>query len=346
MKRILFPLQIFGLIGLAVASAMLVIGFFGDVHPAFDSFAHFRAHLAAVSAVLAMLLLPGRFRLYALPGLVFAIACFSTTSTMLSGPGLRPVQAGFEAPSDDQPTYRLLQMNLRFDNQTPEKVLSLVGRIQPDVITLDEVSDMWKDKLRLLSHAYPHQLICPYPNLVFGVAILSRRPFTEGTEPACFARGALAIASVDFGGAAADIGAIHLSWPWPFEQPWQLSHLDEPLSRLSETAIMAGDCNATPWSAAVHKVAKEGGLEIMPSAGPTWQYMKLPESLRFAGLPIDQVFTKGDIVVNSIQTLAGTGSDHLPVLVEFSMRQKEPKPDDEPETATASARMAMRGTAG
>lgn len=346
MKRNLFLLQILGLAGLAVACVMLLIGFFGDVHPAFDSFAHFRAHLAVASAVLALLLLFGRFRLYALPGLVFAIACFATTSTILSDLGLKPSQARFMVRSDEQPTYRLLQMNLRFDNPTPEKVLSLVGRIQPDVITLDEVSDMWKGKLQLLSHAYPHQIVCPYPNLVFGVAILSRRPFKEGTEPACFARGALAIASVDFGGTTVDVGAIHLSWPWPFEQPWQLSHLAEPLSRLGETAVVAGDCNAATWSAAVHRVARAGGLHVMPAAGATWQYRKLPESLRFAGLPIDQVFAKGYAFVNSIQTLASTGSDHLPVLVEFSIQQKEPKPDDEPETATASARAVMRGTAG
>ncbi|MDR7031754.1 endonuclease/exonuclease/phosphatase family protein [Mesorhizobium sp. BE184] len=345
MKRSLFLLQILGMIGLAIASVLLMIGLFGDVHPAFDSFAHFRAHLAVASAVLAVLLLFGRFRLYALAGVVFAIACFTTTSTMLADLGLGPVQARFEVRSDEQPVYRLLQMNLRFNNPTPVKVLSLVGRIQPDVITLDEVSDMWKGKLQLLSHAYPYQLICPYPNLVFGVAILSRRPFKEGTEPACFARGALAVAAVDLGGTTADVAAIHLSWPWPFEQPWQLSHLAEPLSRLGETAIMAGDCNATPWSAAVRRVARAGGLKIMASAGPTWQYMKLPEMLRFAGLPIDQVFSKGDIFVNSIRTLASTGSDHLPVLVEFSIKQQAPKPD-EPETATADANAVRRGAAG
>lgn len=343
MKRILFPLQVLALVGLVVTSLLLLAGFFGDVHPAFDSFAHFRAHLAVASALLAVLLLFGRFRLYALPGLVLAIACFATTSAILPNLGLGPVQAAFEARSDEQPTYRLLQMNLRFDNSTPEKVLSLVGRIQPDVITLDEVSDMWRGKLQLLSHAYPHQLICPYPNLVFGVAILSRRPFKEGTEPVCFARGALAIASVDFGGAAADVAAIHLSWPWPFEQPWQLNHLAEPLSRLGETAILAGDCNAATWSAAVHRVAQAGGLTVMPSVGPTWQYRKLPDLLHFAGLPIDQVFTKGGIVVNSARTLPSTGSDHLPVLVEFSLRP-ESKPD-EPETATAAAG-AVRAPAG
>ena len=60
-------------------------------------------------------------------------------------------------------------------------------------------------------------------------------------------------------------------------------------------------------------------------AGPTWLYRALPELLRFAGLPIDQVFAKGDVVVHSVGTLEAVGSDHLPVLVEFSLKAAQPE---------------------
>ena len=99
-----------------------------------------------------------------------------------------------------RPVYRLLQMNLRFNNPTPKKVLSLIGRTNPDVITLDEVSAMWTTELGYIASAYPYRILCPYPNGVFGVALLSRRPFAAGTEPHCEPRGAMAIATVDFGG--------------------------------------------------------------------------------------------------------------------------------------------------
>ncbi len=135
--------------------------------------------------------------------------------------------------------------------------------------------------MRLLSSAYPYRILCPYPNGVFGVALLSRRPFAAGTEPHCDPRGAMAIATVDFGGTGVDVAAIHLSWPWPFEQSWQIGELSEPLAALGETSIMAGDCNAVPWSAAVRRVASLGELTVMPSAGPTWLQIKLPDFLRF-----------------------------------------------------------------
>jgi endonuclease/exonuclease/phosphatase (EEP) superfamily protein YafD len=226
-------------------------------------------------------------------------------------------------------------MNLRFNNPTPEKVLSLIGRTQPDVITLDEVSDMWKAKLGLLSSAYPYRILCPYPNRVFGVALLSRRPFAAGTEPRCDPRGAMAIANVDFGGTSVDVAAIHLGWPWPFEQSWQIGELSEQIASLGETSIMAGDCNAVPWSAAVRRVASLGKLTVMPSAGPTWLQIELPDFLRFAGLPIDQVFSKGSVLIHSATRLENTGSDHLPVMVEFSLKREAQKPVDEQESATA-----------
>ncbi|WP_292545539.1 endonuclease/exonuclease/phosphatase family protein [Mesorhizobium sp.] len=348
-------------VAMLVFSVALVAGFFGTLHPAFDSFAHFRVHLAVLMALCALPLLATSFRLQAATALLFAVAAFATTSNALSVPRLWPVQAeanpgdqpvhpGDQAvyPGDqpvypgDQPVYRLLQMNLRFNNPTPEKVLSLIGRTQPDVITLDEVSDMWKAKLGLLADAYPHRILCSYPNGVFGVALLSRRPFAAGTQPRCDGRGAMAIATVDFGGTDVDVAALHLTWPWPRNQSWQIGGLSGEFASLGETSIMACDCNAVPWSAAVRRVAGLGKLTVAPSAGPTWLPIKLPEFLRFAGLPIDLVFSKGAVLIQSVSRLENTGSDHLPLMVEFSLRPEQKKPVDEHETATASVRQNGR----
>ena len=195
-------------------SAALVAGFLGTLHPAFNSFAHFRIHLALLMALIALPLLATWFRLQAGVALILAVAAFASTLSTL--PRLWPVQAARE--EGRRPTrsvYRLLQMNLRFNNPTPKKVLSLIGRTNPDVITLDEVSAMWTTELGYITSAYPYRILCDYPNGVFGVALLSRRPFAAGTEPHCEPRGAMATATVDFGGIPVDVAAIHLSWPWP-----------------------------------------------------------------------------------------------------------------------------------
>jgi endonuclease/exonuclease/phosphatase (EEP) superfamily protein YafD len=345
MARIRNMMASVAFVAMLVFSVPLVAGFFGTLHPAFDSFAHFRVHLAVLMALCALPLLATSFRLQAATALLFAVAAIATTSNGLPVPRLWPVQAAYEAkPGDllvypsDQTVYRLLQMNLRFDNPMPEKVLSLIGRTQPDVITLDEVSDMWEAKFGLLAGAYPYRILCPYPNGVFGVALLSRRPFAAGTQPRCDGRGAMAIATVDFGRTSIDVAAIHLTWPWPRNQSLQIGGLSGELASLGETAIMAGDCNAVPWSAAVRRVADLGNLTVEASPGPTWLYDKLPDFLRFAGLPIDQVFSKGAVLIHSVSRLEDTGSDHLPVMVEFSLKPAGKKPVDDQETATASVK--------
>lgn len=323
------------------ASLALMLGFFGDLHPAFDSFAHFRVHLAFLTALLAMPLLFTPDRLLSLSALVFALSALSSVTGMMHLPSGINAKA-FPARPADSAVYRLLELNLRHDNATPEKVLSLIGRVQPDVVSLSEVSPGWEEKLKLLNGAYPYTSFCTYADTRYGVAILSRRPFVERSEPACHPLVSLTMASVDFSGSTVDIAALHLGWPWPLPQSRQITQMSGPLSRLADNAILAGDLNAAPWSTAASRLATAGGLDLVPSPGPTWIDRRLPMAFLFAGLPIDNVFVKGGVVVHSIERLDAVGSDHVPVLVEFSIRPEPGEPDNEQESATVSLEM-LRG---
>jgi endonuclease/exonuclease/phosphatase (EEP) superfamily protein YafD len=317
-------------------SLPLVAGFFGRLHPAFDSFAHFRVHLAILLALAALPLLATRsFRLHGLLGTTLGCAAILTVTSTSFLPGLGPVQASYQPKDELSPVYRLMQLNLRFDNPEPGKVLSLVGRVRPDVVTLNEVSEMWSEKLALLSGAYPHRIVCTMDNRAGGVAILSLRPFAEGTQGQCLNGGTFATATIDLGGRVVEVGALHLHWPWPFDQSSQIDDATPLLAAMGETSILAGDLNATPWSAASDRVAKAAGMTPAGPAGPTWLYRTLPETLRFAGLPIDRIFAKGEVVVHSVNRLEAVDSDHLPVLVEFSLESAGPDAED-PVTATAA----------
>ena len=303
----------------------LIAGFLGAWHPAFDSFAHFRAHLAFALALASLPSLFFGYRLEAATALLLAVCAFATTLDRLPLPGVGQVRAAFQPKDADRATYRLLHLNLRFNNPTPERVLSLIGRTQPDVVTLNEVSQMWRDKLALISATYPYRLVCDAPGWVGGAAILSRRPFADGDAGACDKDGLMARVGVDFGGERIDMAAMHLSWPWPFEQPRQIDLLREPLKRLGGTALVAGDLNATSWSAAVRQVAGAGHMTRVEGIGPTWLYRRLPKAWRpWIGLPIDQIFAKGRVTVHSARVVEDVGSDHAPVLVEFSLAPRDP----------------------
>ena len=316
-SRVFLLLRLAILAALCALGAAIGFGYLGRLHLAFDAFSHLRLHLAAVLILLAPILLVLRLRIEAGFALLLGLATIVQTVAFDNEPPLARADAS-------GPVYRLLHMNLRFDNPTPEAALSLIGTTRPDVVTLAEVSAMWRTRLASLEAAYPYRLICSQPSPIGGVAILSRRPFVQGFEPRCGDRGSFATARLDLGGREVEIVTLHMGWPWPFEQPWQLPRLTPLLESVSDTAIIVGDLNATPWSEAARRVAGAGGAHILRGIGPTWLDRRLPDSWRgLIGLPIDNLILKGGVTAASLQTLDNPGSDHLGLLLEFSVAPQD-----------------------
>jgi len=312
---------------LAFAGA-LTFGFLGRFHPAFDSFSHFRIHLAALLLVGVVPLVVLRYWPEAAFAVLLGAGAIWTTTGDFSDASARKADLVADLDASSMPVFRLLHLNLRFDNDTPELVLSAIGAHRPDIVTLTEVSDAWAERLAVLDAAYPHRIVCPPPTHIGGVAILSRRPFASDPADACGDRGSFASVEVDFAGRRASVVAMHLGWPWPFGQEWHLSRIEDDLPNLADSAILAGDFNAVPWSQTVRRTAELGGLRVVRGIGPTFLDRRLPDAWRpWVGLPIDQIMAKGGVVVGNARTLPAVGSDHLPVLVEFSLLPQEPEAD-------------------
>ena len=77
----------------------------------------------------------------------------------------------------------------------------------------------------------------------------------------------MATAAIDFGGRAMTVAALHLYWPWPFEQPRQVADLAGVLSRLPDETILAGDFNAVRWGESLARIVEAGRLR---DAGPVF----------------------------------------------------------------------------
>ncbi len=307
--------------GAVAVTAALVLGYLGRLHTAFDSFSHFRLHLAALAIACGLLLLPLRAYLAGLASIAIGAGAAAATLYGLAGPPSLypdPDREPFE------PRYRLLHLNLRFDNEEHGKVLSMIGRVRPDLILLNEVSEPWQERLAHLRAMYPYGIVCPPPTYIGGVALLSRRPLIGEAE--CLERGSLAFARVDFSGEAVDVMAVHLGWPWPFERPQELASARGHFAALDDTAIVAGDFNAVFWSWRVRDLSTGARLQLVRGVGPTWLEGRLPDGLRrTVGLPIDHVLVKGRVIPRAISTLEDAGSDHLPILYEFSLAPSEPR---------------------
>ncbi|WP_343313926.1 endonuclease/exonuclease/phosphatase family protein [Brucella sp. BE17] len=319
------------LLAAVAVSVPLVLGFLGSVHPAFDAFSHFRAHLAVLMAVLALPLVFTQMRREAAMVILLAVLAFGSTTA---------IAHRFLGSTDEEtpahtagPRYSLIQINLRYDNSEPKRVLQMIAREKPDVITYQEAGPDWTMWIDILKSTYPYHVECRIDGPDFGTGILSRRPISESDAQACSAGGRLASAAIDFGGTFVTVAAYHSALPWPYGQNDSIGEMVPGLQKLDGLKIIAGDFNAVPWSYAVKRIAKASGTEAVPDIGGTWLPHGLPTSLTaWIGLPIDQLLVSPEVEMPVAASRPYVGSDHLPVRLDFSVPAPVRPDHEEPET--------------
>lgn len=306
LTRILFLLASLGLI------AGLVSGFFGFVHPAFDTAAHFRWHFA-----LGLLLLTAAGLLLRIERAPLILLVFAALGIWQSGANNRiePASAGpgLAGNAAGMP-FRLLQFNLRFDNPGRQEVIDLILDTDAEVVMLNETSRLWQDALNQLNAHYPQRFHCAEWGAIGGSMIFSKFPMRSGKDY-CGPYGAMGFSEFMIGEEWVELGIVHLRWPWPASGPRQIDEIRPRLESLGKNAIVAGDFNAATWSHSVARIAAYGGLKIQRGFGGTWMYKWFPGFLApLFGLPIDNILFKGRFTVDRTQTLPAIGSDHLPLL--------------------------------
>ena len=85
-----------------------------------------------------------------------------------------------------------------------------------------------------------------------------------------------------------------------------------------QNAILLGDFNLTPYAAHFHEIIEQIGWKDSRrgfGVANTWPSF-LPSPLR---IPIDHILYRGDLGVMDRQILASHGSDHLPLMIKFSI---------------------------
>ncbi len=306
------------LIILCVVGSVLAIGigFFGHIHPAFDTFAHFRMHFAVCLLIAFLVLVFTRHKVVA--ALALGAAAVGIYTAQIGYPWTAKQRAALS----DKPVYSLLHLNLLWNHNDPEPVVNWLSEQDPDIFSLSEVSHVWEPYVLRLHDKWPYIFHCPEYGKRGGVRIYSKWPMTPKGEY-CGVFGTFGKTSVKApSGETLTIGSLHLRWPWPASGPEQLETFIPELEQLAEDVLIAGDFNATPWSRTVKRFAQTGGLNIASGIGPSWLFEELPGGLaRIAGLPIDHVLHKGRVHVLSTERLEYVGSDHFPILVRFQISE-------------------------
>ncbi|MCA9977717.1 MAG: endonuclease/exonuclease/phosphatase family protein [Anaerolineales bacterium] len=300
--------------GLYLATAVLLFatcaGFGGRLGWLPDLASHWRWQYAWGGAVLALLFLLGRRG----KGVLLA-----SLVLLVNGAQIWPLYTAVATPPAAQ-TLRAVSINVLQVNTQMDKVLAFLETADPDIIVLSEVTDAWEPALQELAAAYPYQeraFIKGYAATV----LYSRYPFTDTDIILDVERPAVA-AHLDIDGQPLTvIGAQPNSPVAPYKAALrnrQLDRLAAYVTAQTTPVLLLGDLNITPWSPHLTDFLAQTELRngrIGFGVQATW-----PAAFGPLGIPIDHALVSADILVHHFATGPGVGSDHVPIIVDFSLR--------------------------
>ncbi len=219
-------------------------------------------------------------------------------------------------------TYRLLVMNVFLWNRASGRILELLRRISPDLCLILEPTPALMRALEPAREAYPFAKDVARDD-GNGLVLLSRLPL-EGVEVREIGRKRLPaiIARLRLAGRPLTLIGLHPHSPL---SPWRAASRNEQLLAAARLAaeqagavIVAGDLNVSPWSPVFRETLRASRLRdsrLGFGLQPTWPAW-LPAPLR---IPIDHCLVSAQVAVHRRQVGTGIGSDHLPVILEFSL---------------------------
>jgi len=322
--RLLVGLVALGLAGAAIAA------WFGFLVPFFDLFNHLQVVLIAglvIALLLVGLMFIGSAWQWPLLGLV---ALGLVASAITVGPETMAALAPRPPlPSDGRQVIKLMTHNLFGLNRDMERVASVIAAEDPDIVALQEFFPEQRARLpQLLAPRYPYSVRCIGGKRA-NIAIFSKLPFDEAQDGDCpeddsgTQRTAHILATFTLAnGTRFAVLTTHFDWPFPIErQRQQRDVIVNALKGVAVPLLVVGDFNSTPWSYAQRDFADAAGLTRQTHGILTWPVRFWVKGWRntLPFLPLDQVMTRGAVTIHDIHAGPPTGSDHLPIIVTFSL---------------------------
>lgn len=315
-------------LGALGAATFAMLAFFGFAVPEFDLLNHAQIFLfpgTLLGLLIVLVALRGQWRLAA-SGFV-ALGLLASSSVMV--PELLAAMTNRPAPGD-RPVITMMTHNLFGMNYEMDKVSAAILGEDPDIIVFQEYfGEQASDLHPLLIEHYPYYARCRGGKRA-NLGLYSRIPFEQKEDGACpenaysTARTAHILARFQPpGGKSFSVMTTHMDWPIPVaRQRDQLAALAGVVRNVEGPLVLAGDFNSTPWSYALRGFVADAGLKRETASLVTyplrWYYFGAwRDTVPF--LPLDHVMARGGIAVHDVHAGRRTASDHLPVVVKFSV---------------------------
>ncbi len=235
---------------------------------------------------------------------------------------------------------RLLVSNVLMTNRKSEPLIALIREKQPDIFVALETDKWWTERLAELADDYPHAVELPQED-TYGMLVRSRIALIDTSVEYIIRKN---IPSVHFDVTLADgsnvrLHAVHPKPPYPdedetsTERDAELLIVGKRAKKHSGPTIVLGDLNDVAWSHTTRMFQRISGL-LDPRVG-RGLYSTFHASHWFMRWPLDHVFISGHFRVRKLERLPNIGSDHYPMLADFSFEphkeseQEKPAPDSD-----------------
>lgn len=279
---------------------------------------HFRLQLALGSTVLLVIALARR-RLVtaALAALAVAANTAPLVPYLLAGPAIAAASAG---------SLRVMAANVHYRNAGYAALLEEVRRQDPDVLGLMEVDQAWLDGLSALEAEYRWKVLEPQEG-PYGLALYSRVPFRLLPESPYTEGGLQTAIALELAVDESPLTLVltHVRAPTSPGKAELRNAQFAGLARLldadpNEAKVLLGDLNTTPWSPYYRQLASATDMRnaaLGHGYQPTW-----PAGFSLLQIPIDHCLVSDALRVGSFRTGTDVGSDHLPIIVDLSLRDE------------------------
>ena len=224
----------------------------------------------------------------------------------------------------DQPVIRVYSANLWEPNTDVDAMRASIVEADADIVILVEVGDAPIARIDELLADYAHRKINGPMKLGESSArsiIASRYPIVEKLPWRRDGLSAIgAVVATPLGRVT--VFGVHLTRPWPYQYQWgQITQVMALTARRKAAApgptIVAGDFNSVSSARIGRQIKRD--LDLVPAPGfpGTWP-SSLPSVL---GITIDQVYRSRDLALVDRRVGRPTGSDHYPVVTEFTLAE-------------------------
>jgi len=289
---------------------MSVLGFFGSQSAVFELCSHFRLQYGIFLLITALVVLKHKkfFALFCL-----AAAC----NLLLVGILYIPVKSEVGTISSAHHELRLLDMNINFENRSPDLVNQEIQSVDADVVVIEELTAPLYGALEPSLRYYPYRVVALRED-PFGIGIFSKTRFISSSDNPMKIPVSLVISAViQPADKPVEIMAAHLLPPVRFDYYDVDKKIVDMLAKtahdFSGPKLIVGDLNATPWSAIFSRLVEKSGLQDSEKGfglQPTW-----PCGEKFFQIPIDHCLVSSDCKIVQRSVGNETGSDHKPLVL-------------------------------